>query len=210
MNIDSSGHGGDIVGCDTMAVAARCPGKGGSSVADSRPAGVTWESWTESLIRQAQAEGRFSDLPGEGAPLRDVDEAYDELWWARRLLEREHVSFLPVALRIRREVEQTLGEVMRLDTEIGVRARIAALNERIARSNAVSFEGPPTTVAPLDVEKVVARWRSLEQVDRPAPPMTASPTIIGASASRWKAAVLLGASAGLAVFTAFAWWQWGT
>lgn len=179
-------------------------------MADSRPAGVTWESWTESLIRQAQAEGRFSDLPGEGAPLRDVDEAYDELWWARRLLEREHVSFLPVALRIRREVEQTLGEVMRLDTEIGVRARIAALNERIARSNAVSFEGPPTTVAPLDVEKVVARWRSLEQVDRPAPPMTASPAIIGASASRWKAAVLLGASAGLAVFTAFAWWQWGT
>lgn len=97
---------------------------------EQKPVGVSWESWTESLIRQAQAEGRFSNLPGEGAPLRGTDAPYDELWWARGVLERERISFLPTALRLRGEVERALERVMALDTETAVRARIDSLSER--------------------------------------------------------------------------------
>jgi hypothetical protein len=41
------------------------------------------------LIAKARREGAFENLPGAGAPLEMLDEPYDELWWARKLIERE-------------------------------------------------------------------------------------------------------------------------
>lgn len=178
-------------------------------MADSKPARVTWESWTESLIRQAQAEGRFSGLPGEGAPLPADPGTDDELWWARAVLKRERISFLPASLRIRGETERALDDAMRLDTEAGVRARIEALNERIVRVNSLAFEGPPTTVAPLDVERVVARWRIANSEERETPPQASAPAAGKRARSAWLAAATLATSAGLLAVTALAWWRWG-
>jgi hypothetical protein len=46
-----------------------------------------WETLTERLIREAQADGRFDDLPGLGRPLELADETYaGELALAHHLL----------------------------------------------------------------------------------------------------------------------------
>jgi hypothetical protein len=47
----------------------------------------TWESLTERLIREAQDEGRFDDLPGQGRPLHlDDDVLAGEMAMAHHLL----------------------------------------------------------------------------------------------------------------------------
>ena len=45
-------------------------------------------------------------------------------------------------------------------SEAEARERIEELNARIARMNAMSISGPPTTVAPMDVEQELRRWRA--------------------------------------------------
>jgi hypothetical protein len=50
--------------------------------------------------------------------------------------------------------------IWRLSDEGAVRERIAALNVEIARANARAAEGPPTRLAPLDADTIVAEWRA--------------------------------------------------
>ena len=38
---------------------------------ERKPPGVSWESWFEEQIRQAQEAGAFENLPGAGKPLPD-------------------------------------------------------------------------------------------------------------------------------------------
>ncbi len=47
------------------------------------------ETFVDYLVKKAKAEGAFKNLPGEGRPIDDLDEPYDELWWAKKLIERE-------------------------------------------------------------------------------------------------------------------------
>jgi len=42
---------------------------------ERKPPGVSWESWFEEQIRQAQEEGAFENLPGAGKPLPDLEES---------------------------------------------------------------------------------------------------------------------------------------
>ena len=37
----------------------------------------------ENSIREAENEGRFEDLPGEGRPIPGIDEPYDPDWWIK-------------------------------------------------------------------------------------------------------------------------------
>jgi hypothetical protein len=46
-----------------------------------------------------------------------------------------------------------------------VRSALEALNERIRHVNRTTVSGPPSTMMPLDVERVVARWRSARAGD---------------------------------------------
>jgi hypothetical protein len=80
-------------------------------------------------------------------------------WWKRKL-EEEKLSVLPESLQILREAEAALAEVARIGSEPRVRARLESLNERIRKVNRTATGGPPTTLAPLDVEAVLARWRA--------------------------------------------------
>ena len=45
---------------------------------ERKPAGKSWESWREELIRLAHEEGAFDNLPGAGKPLTDLGESYDQ------------------------------------------------------------------------------------------------------------------------------------
>ncbi len=128
-----------------------------------KPASISWESWTEQQIRKAQEAGEFDELAGAGKPLAGVTGAYDALWWVKKLVQRERVSLVPPALRIRARVEQELEKFRTCADEAAVRAGVAALNEEIAKVNTTITAGPATTVAILDVERVVQCWRERSQ-----------------------------------------------
>jgi hypothetical protein len=127
-----------------------------------RKANETWERYVERLIREAQEDGEFDRLP-RGKPLPLTGGPPPEGWWAKEKLRRENLSDLPASLAIRHEAERTVAEAMRETDERLVRERLDALNAKIRRLNATHVAGPPTTLAPLDVEALVARWRERRQ-----------------------------------------------
>lgn len=124
-----------------------------------RDPGETFESYVERLIREAREEGAFDHLANAGKPL-PLTGSLEEGWWIKEKLEREKLSVLPESIGIRHRAERVLAEVARLDDERVVRERLGELNAAIRRLNATSVAGPPTTLAPLDVDAVVARWRA--------------------------------------------------
>jgi len=126
---------------------------------EKKPPEKSWESWVEEQIAEARAEGVFGRLEGKGKPIAGLLEPYDPLWWVKKLLEREKLSVLPPALEVRAKVERALDATWRLPSEGEVRARVRAINEEIGRANRTSAEGPLTSLAPLDADVVVARWR---------------------------------------------------
>jgi hypothetical protein len=124
-----------------------------------RKAGETLESYAERLIREAQEAGEFDELPrGRALPL--TGGPLPEAWWVKEKLKREGLSDLPPSIAIRQEAEAELAAIARETDERLVRERLEALNARIRKLNATHVAGPPTTLAPLDVEAVVLRWRA--------------------------------------------------
>ena len=124
-----------------------------------KPAGVSWESWVEKKIRESIEAGEFDNLPGSGQPIAELARPYDELWWLRKKLREEQLSVDPPTLVLRREYHDTLARIGNARSEGEVRRLVAAINERIIYVNSHTTFGPPTELAPLDVERVVAGWR---------------------------------------------------
>jgi hypothetical protein len=132
---------------------------------ERKPPGTSWETWIDVQVRVAREQGAFDNLPGAGKPLPNLDQEYDPLWWVKQLIQREQVSILPPSLELLRKVEKELAAIEKLDDEATVRRRVAALNVEIAKVNATVLEGPPTRLGTLDVDRVVARWRSTRSAD---------------------------------------------
>lgn len=130
-----------------------------------KPAGESWESWVDRQIREAQESGEFDDLPGAGKPLPDLDRPNDELWWVRKKLKEEKLSYLPPALQVRREVEQAREKIAAAASDEEVRRIVGDINERIREVNRYAVRGPVTTVMPLDEEETVRSWRDLRGGD---------------------------------------------
>ncbi len=128
-------------------------------MATARRPGEAFDDYVERQIREAQADGAFEGLANAGRPLPFVDKPHDPMDWWRRKLEGEKLAVLPDSLAILREAEEALSAVRRLVSERAVRERLEALNARIRRVNRTAWNGPPTSLAPLDVEAVVRRWR---------------------------------------------------
>lgn len=124
-----------------------------------KPDAASFESFVEQQIRKAQEEGAFRDLPGAGKPIPGLDKPLDELWWIKAKIKSEGLELLPEALAVRRDVERAIERSSRLRTESDVRALLTLLNARIRKLNATAAGGPPTTVAPIDVEAAVRHWR---------------------------------------------------
>jgi hypothetical protein len=98
--------------------------------------------------------------------LPDLDRPRDELWWVRKKLQREKVSYSPPAISLRREVDDALEQIATASTETEVRTVVASINDRIRYVNSHTISGPPTSIGVLDVEDVVRKWR---QEQRSAP-----------------------------------------
>ena len=126
---------------------------------ERKPPGKRWDSWIEELIHQARAEGAFDDLEGKGKPIPGLDAPYDPDWWVKKLLEREKLSVLAPALAIRAKVSRALEEIWRVRNENEVCQRVTAINAEIVRANRTVAEGPPTNLAPLEIDAVLMEWR---------------------------------------------------
>jgi hypothetical protein len=135
-------------------------------MADRRPAGVNFETWIDRQIRDAADRGEFDNLPGAGKPLPGAGRQDDENWWLNSYLRREGVSgetLLPPAVLLRREAEELPEVVRKFSSEADVREAVADLNKRI-----VEFLRQPSdlriSVRPVNVERIVAEWRSARPV----------------------------------------------
>jgi hypothetical protein len=123
-----------------------------------KPPGEPLETFVDRQIREAREAGELDNLPGEGKPLPGLDDPPDEMWWVKAKLRREDLSFVPDAIAIRRELEALLAALPGMP-EGKARELLVALDARIRKMNATVTSGPPTTVAPLDVEGLLARSR---------------------------------------------------
>ncbi len=126
---------------------------------ERKPPGMTFETWIDRQIREAQDRGAFDHLSGAGKPLPDLDRPRDPEWWTKSLMAREGISDLPTTLRVRKELEDALGEIAAADDEGTVRAIITAINGRIRDTNRLASSGPPSNLMPLDEEHVVSTWQ---------------------------------------------------
>lgn len=120
----------------------------------------SFESFAERQIREAQERGELDDLPGAGKPSVWEGRPYHPDWWLADKLRREDLDALPESLRIRRERELALEAAARAPSEAAARRILEELNQRIRRLNATIVSGPPTTVAPVDIDAVLAGRRS--------------------------------------------------
>ncbi|WFB08541.1 DUF1992 domain-containing protein [Streptomyces sp. LX-29] len=126
---------------------------------ERKPPGVSFESFADKQIREAEARGDFADLPGFGKPLPGLDVPYDEEWWIKRKMAREHLSVLPPTLALRRDAEDALAAAEHAASESQVRRIIAEINERIRENLRRPPSGPPLGLTPFDPEAVVRDWR---------------------------------------------------
>lgn len=122
---------------------------------------MTFESWIDRQIREAQERGEFDNLPGSGKPLTNLGRSHDEMWWVREKLEREGLSTeaaLPTSLKLRKEISRLAATVRPLRSEAEVRETVSVLNEQI-KDYLRAPSGPQVPVGLVDVEDVVQQWR---------------------------------------------------
>jgi len=152
---------------------------------ERKPQGMSFTSWIDQQIQDAEERGLFDNLPGAGKPLelnRDADADYGQAWM-RDYARREGVSpdeFLPTPLRLRREIERLAETVADMRSEKEVRQTVADLNRRVMEWRRIPV-GPPVFVRLVDKDEMVARWRQAQvakQAQSPAsaPPETGSAT----------------------------------
>lgn len=133
---------------------------------ERKPVHESVPDFVERQILEAHERGDFDDLEGRGRPLEGIGRPDDELWWVRRKLREEHLVGLPPALQARRARDEALADAAQAPDEAAVRRIVTRANGVIRHVNRTTVSGPPTATMPLDVEQVVADWRTR----RPAPP----------------------------------------
>ncbi|HEV7626444.1 MAG TPA: DUF1992 domain-containing protein [Streptomyces sp.] len=126
---------------------------------ERKPPGISFESWVDRQIREAEERGAFADLPGAGKPLRDANAPYDETWWLKQKMHDEGLSHLPPTLALRKEAQDALAAASRARSEKEVRRILTEINEKILAAIRRPPSGPPLNLGPYDVESVVAEWR---------------------------------------------------
>ena len=75
-------------------------------------------------------------------------------------MQRENVNVLPPALEVRRKVERLREALPAIASEAGARAALEKLDAEIAAVNRTATGGPATSVARIDVEAELERWRA--------------------------------------------------
>jgi hypothetical protein len=128
---------------------------------ERKPTEMTFASWIDQQISEAEQRGAFDNLPGAGQPLPAAREADAGQAWLRDYLRREGVSteeLLPTPLRLRKEVERLPDTLRSARSERQAREMVADLNQRIAQWRRIPV-GPPVFVPLVDEELAISTWR---------------------------------------------------
>ena len=135
---------------------------------ERKPADISFASWIDQQIAEAQARGAFEDLPGAGKPLPNRADGDAGQAWLRDYLKREGIpaeDALPTPLRLRKAAERLAAGIGEFRSESEARAAIADLNQQIVRWRRFP-DGPPIFVPLLDADDLIARWQAA-RADRP-------------------------------------------
>ena len=125
-----------------------------------KPSDKTWQGFAEQRIREAAEQGAFANVSGAGRPIPGIEQPLDENWWIQKKLKEEQLSLVPPILAARKRKEQILAEIQTLHSETQVRNKLDEVNAVIHEAMQSHIAGPPDGVLPVDVEQVIADWRS--------------------------------------------------
>jgi hypothetical protein len=156
---------------------------------ERKPPGMSFTSWIDQQISEAQQRGAFDNLPGAGQPLPKRREADDGQAWLREYLRREGVStdeLLPAPLKLRKEIERLAEAAPGMSSEQEVRDVAGELNRRIVAWRRIPM-GPPIFVPLVNTEAMVTRWREAHPVASSDPQRATGDSRPGTGrAGRWR------------------------
>jgi hypothetical protein len=139
-------------------------------VTERKPPEITFRSWIDQQIAEAEERGAFDNLPGTGKPLPNRGDS--ENAWLIDWMRREGISteeLLPTPLKLRKQSSRLASSVRELGSEQAVRDAVDELNYQIREWRKIPV-GPPIFVPLLDAEAMVGKWREARQ-----PPAAVSP-----------------------------------
>src|SRR3954449_1738134 len=141
---------------------------------ERKPPGMSFETWVDQQITQAQARGAFEGLDLAGKPLpRRVREQTSYEWaleWARR--ENGGADgMLPPGLALRKERDGLPDVVVRLPSEDAVRGVVDEFNERVAAHWRRPADRADAVPGMADLDALLEPWRA----SRPPAPEVAPP-----------------------------------
>jgi hypothetical protein len=138
---------------------------------ERKPPGMSFETWVDQQITQAQERGAFEGLAGRPLPRPDREQSSYE--WALNWARRENGSadgMLPPGLALRKERDDLPGVVERLPSEDAVRALVEDFDERVVahwRRPAERFDAVPGLA---DLDALLEHWRATRPPEPEAPP----------------------------------------
>ena len=156
---------------------------------ERKPRGMSFETWVDSQISRAQAQGAFEGLPGYGRPLPRRDREKTAFDWALEWARRENgddeelvAGMLPPGLALRRERDLLRDAVTQLPTDAAARAMADDYNERVRAFWRRPQFTPDVVPGLADVEALAAHWRETRPAPQPAPDPDRAPV---RPARRW-------------------------
>jgi Domain of unknown function (DUF1992) len=148
---------------------------------------MSFPSWIDQQIADAEQRGVFDDLPGKGKPLtlKPTGGDYGDAW-VRDYARREGVQpdeFLPTPLRLRREIERLAEDVGEFRSEAEIREVAGDINRRIVEWRRIPV-GPPIHVRLVNADDLVARWRAAQSARAASARQPTASPVSDASAGR--------------------------
>ena len=143
---------------------------------ERKPPGMSFTSWIDQQISEAEQRGAFDNLPGAGQPLPKRRETDDGQAWLREYVRREGVptdELLPAPLKLRKEIERLAEDAPGMSSEQEVRDVAGDLNRRILAWRRIPL-GPPIFVPLVNTEAMVTRWREAHPAASPEPQRVAA------------------------------------
>ena len=160
---------------------------------ERKPQSMSFNTWIDQQIAEAEKRGVFDNLPGAGKPLplKPQDGVDYGQAWVRDYARREGVAaeeFLPTPLRLRKEIEQLTESVGEMASEEEVREIVGDLNRQILEWRRIPL-GPPIFVRLVDKDEMVSRWRAAQAAKRsrslPRPSSAPAPETPPRRRRRW-------------------------
>lgn len=118
-----------------------------------KPKSMSWESFSERQIQQAQEEGQFDNILGLGQPI-DLDKKS----WVATWLKRNNLSPLTHHSELNGQMEKKWQKIFAIDSEKEVREEIDQMNREILEAN-LRVTIPSLRYPLWHPEKIVKEWK---------------------------------------------------